>query len=182
MHFSHWRNPNPPGWFGYLNPFGSKELEKFWVNKFGYCWKKNELSTTGRWVLVPLWTSSSTVFRNFSGWDSTWESGGMEGTYMSLLVQTVWAAAWFSKAGSGTVLTPKRLAQSKFPEPRFWKLNFSSCCWFRREFMRCKAKKRSSISGNDSNTSSKWDEDNESLLCSLLETLAVGFREFECFL
>jgi hypothetical protein len=34
--------------------------------------------------------------------------------------------------------------------------------------VRGKVKNRSSISGSDSNTSSKWDEEDESLLCSML--------------
>lgn len=183
-------NPKLPDWVGYLNPNGSSELEKFWVNKLEFVWKKPELST--RWVLSPLCTSSSKELPTLFGGDwSTWQSGGIEGTYMPLLLNPTvpvhWGWVWLPGMSSGTELSPARLAQSKFPDPRLWKPSFSSSCWrVFRELTRGKLKNLSSIAGSESRTSSRCDEDDEDeplLLCSLLIGLVIiGFWALELFL
>ena len=196
MHFLlsilHCLNPKLPDWVGCLNPYGSSELEKFWVNTFEFVWKKPEFWSTRCWVLSPLCTSSSNEFPTLVlGCDwSTWHNGGIEGTNKSLLlyptVPVHWGWAWIPGTTSGTELSPARLAQSKFPDPRLWKPSFSSS-WLKvfREFTRGKLKNLSSIAGNDSRTSSRCDEDedDETLLCSLLIGLVIiGFWELELFL
>lgn len=177
--FLHCLNPNPPVWVGYRNPNGSSELERFWANAFEFCGKNLGLFITrsARWVLSPLWTSSSVCM-----------SGGRDGTYISLLWLTTaegWAWDWTPDTNSGREETPARVAQSKLPEPRLWKLAFSSGCETLREFIRGREKYLSSISGSDSKTSSRWDDDDEDepLLWDLLGTvLGMGFEELEFFL
>lgn len=86
---------------------------------------------------------------------------------------------------SGKDEMPARVAQSKLPEPRFWRLIFSSGCESLEEFILGREKNLSSISGSDSSTSSRWDDDDEEepLLWALVQgMLDMGLEELEFFL
>ena len=181
----HCLNPNPTCWTGNLNPCGSIWLENPCVNSFGFgpCWKNPEFST--RLDFTPLWTSSS-IFCGTE--ESTWHA---EGTKRSFPTPKFTIPCW---TWPNSFRTAWPAAQStKLPAPTRPCCCCWCCCWWAsllfswwcralRELTRGRAKQRSSISGRDSSTSSRWEEEEleeEPLLYwavywSLLETTPFG--------